>query len=262
MAGQQEAPGAEAEDGHDPGDVQDDADARPVQRGERRRVAVPALEEQGEGEQRQDGHGGDPDHEVEGVGGGGPAGEDVGDAPADGRRDDEGEGEDGAAGPFVVGGDADSGEGDAHAEDLRTGEALAERGQRDQSREDGLHLEDQRGQPGGHPLVHPDEQQPELADPQGQSDPDDPLPRHLRASDEEDGGQGGGQEAEGGEEERREVREADLDDDEVDPPDGGDDDGEGDVGGAQGGHRGVRGHDTERRPVGPLSTSADFFMVG
>ncbi|AEN10125.1 hypothetical protein K373_05942 [Streptomyces sp. DvalAA-21] len=226
---EQEAPGPEAEDGGDPGDVEECPGAAPVERGQGLRVPVPALEEQGQAEQGQDGDGRDPHHEVEGVRGRRLAGEDVGHTPAGRRRDDQDEGEDGPARPLVDGGHPDAGERHTHPHDPRAAGPFAERQGREQRGEDGLHLEDEGGQPGGHPPVHPDEQQPELGDAEGQSHAEDPLPGHLRPSHEEHGGQCGDEEAQGGEEQRREVGEADLDDDEVDAPEGGDERGQGDV---------------------------------
>lgn len=229
MVAQQEAPGAEAEDGGDPGDVDDDPGAAPVQRGQRRRVAVPALEEEGEAEQGEYGHGRDPHHEVERVGWGGLAGEYVGHAPAGRRHDHQDEGEHGPVRALVDRRDPDAGEGHAHPQHPCPSRPFAEGHGGEEGREDRLDLEHEGGETGGHPPVHADEEQSELRHPEGQSDSHDPLPRDLGTADEEDRGQRGDQEAQGGEEQRREVREAELDDDEVDTPDGGHQGGQGDV---------------------------------
>ncbi|GAA1354919.1 hypothetical protein GCM10009612_18190 [Streptomyces beijiangensis] len=225
MVTEQEPPGAEAEYGGHPGDEDDGARTAPVEPREGLRVRAGALEEQGEREERQYGHGRDPDHEVERVGRGGLAGEDVGDAPEGGGRDHQDEAEHGAVEPLADRRHRDAREGDRHAGDPDAGQSLAEHGRREEGREDRLHLQDEGREAGPHALVHADEEQTELAHAEGESDAHDPLPGDLRAPHEEDRGQRRDQEAQGREEQGREVGEADVDDDEVDPPDCGDQDG-------------------------------------
>ena len=114
------------------------------------------------------------------------------------------------------------------AGELRGARALAEQQHREPDGERGLQLQHERREPGGHALVHADEQQRELAGGEEDADGDHVAHRHAGARHE---GERERDEAEPqrGEQQGREVVEADVDDDEVDAPDHGDGGGDGDV---------------------------------
>jgi hypothetical protein len=116
-----------------------------------------------------------------------------------------------------------------------TAGAFTQQGDGEQRGEHGLDLQHEGGEPGGHALVHADEEQAELGHTEGESHRDDPAQRDLGAGDEEDSRHGGDEKAQGAEEQRREVVEPDVDDHEVDAPEGGHKNGEGEMGGTHDG---------------------------
>ncbi|GAA2713475.1 hypothetical protein GCM10010315_19090 [Streptomyces luteosporeus] len=245
-------PGAEAQQGGDPCHEQDRADAGEVRRAQGVQVGPRSFEDQGEQQQRQDGHGAQPDGEAQRVRWCGLAGQDVGDAPEGRGGHDAEEAGERPRGALVHGGRRDAGHGDGHARQAPRAGAFAEGGHGEQGGEDGLSLQHKRGQPGGHAHVHADEQQAELAHTQDQSHGDDPPPGHRRPADEEDGGHGGGQEAQGAEQQGREAVETGVYDDEVDAPQGGN---------AHGKEGVERAHTSHHQETRPCSTSTRSYMM-
>ena len=100
-----------------------------------------------------------------------------------------------------------------------------QQGHREEHREQGLCLQDERGQPGRHPPVDADEQEAELADAEERPDDQHPAEPDLRAGDQEHRGERHEGEPQGDEQQRGEVVEPGVDHHEVDAPDGRDEDG-------------------------------------
>ena len=71
---------------------------------------------------------------------------------------------------------------DRDACDLAAARPFVQQHHREEHREQGLRLQDERGQPGGHPPVDPDEQEAELADAEEGPDDQHPAEPDLRAA--------------------------------------------------------------------------------
>ena len=105
----------------------------------------------------------------------------------------------------------DAGGGDDCADEIVPLEAVAEKCDGETDGEEHLHLDDQRGEAGGHAELDPQKQQAELEDTDRQSVSDHIGPRHARPPDHQHQRYRGEEEAQRGERERRQFAQADLD---------------------------------------------------